>query len=105
MNNIYSCFINGIPVYITGLYTATFGSNSRIISYMSMIEDVYTTNSATRSGECVFLATCGLHNMDMNSLTETTDYRLNIFIRGTIGAINNTPFTTSASVSIYQHTV
>ena len=105
MNNIYSCFINGIPVYITGLYTATFDSNSRIISYMSMIEDMYTTNSATRSGECVFLATCGLHNMDMNSLTETTDYRLNIFIRGTIGAINNTPFTTSASVSIYQHTV
>ena len=105
MNNIYSCFINGIPVYITGLYTATFGSNSRIISYMSMIEDMYTTNSATRSGECAFLATCGLHNMDMNSLTETTDYRLNIFIRGTIGAINNTPFTTSASVSIYQHTV
>ena len=105
MNNIYSCFINGIPVYITGLYTATFDSNSRIISYMSMIEDMHTTNSATRSGECVFLATCGLHNMDMNSLMETTDYRLNIFIRGTIGAINNTPFTTSASVSIYQHTV
>lgn len=105
MNNIYSCFINGIPVYITGLYTATFGSNSRIISYMSMIEDMYTTNSATRSGECVFLATCGLHNMDRSLLTETTDYRLNIFIHGTIKAINNTPFTTSASVSIYQHTV
>ena len=49
MNNIYSCFINGIPVYITGLYTATFDSNSRIISYMSMIEDMHTTNSATRS--------------------------------------------------------
>ena len=43
--------------------------------------------------------------MDMNSLTETTDYRLNIFIHGAIGAINNTPFTTSASVRIYQHTV
>ena len=105
MNNIYSCFINGIPVYITGLYTATFDSNSRIISYMSMIEDMHTTNSSTRSGECVFLATCGLHNMDMNSLAETTDYRLNIFIHGNIGAISNTPFTTSASVSIYQHTV
>ena len=105
MNNIYSCFINGIPVYITGLYTATFDSNSRIISYMSMIEDMHTTNSATRSGECVFLATCGLHNMDMNSLTETTDYRLNIFIHGDVGAISNTPFTTSASVRIYQHTV
>lgn len=72
---------------------------------MSMIEDMYTTNSATTSGKCVFLATCGLHNMDMSSLAETTDYRLNIFIHGTIGAINNTPFTTSASVSIYQHTV
>lgn len=72
---------------------------------MSMIEDMYTTNSTTRSGECVFLATCGLHNMDRSLFTETTDYRLNIFIHGSVGVISDTPFTRGASVSIYQHTV
>lgn len=105
MNNIYYCFQNGIPVYIKGVYIATFGSVSRIIDYMARIEDRYSTNTTTRSGECVFLATCGLHNMDRSSLSETTDYRLNIFITGSINSISDSPFSTSSSVTIYQHTV
>ena len=105
MNNIYYCFQNGIPVYIKGVYIATFGNVSRIIDYMARIEDRYTTNTTTTSGECVFLATCGLHNMDRSSLSETTDYRLNIFITGSINSISDSPFSTSSSVTIYQHTV
>lgn len=105
MNNIYYCFQNGIPVYIKGVYIATFGSVSRTIDYMARIEDRYSTNTTTRSGECVFLATCGLHNMDRSSLSETTDYRLNIFITGLINSISDSPFSTSSSVTIYQHTV
>lgn len=105
MNNIYYCFQNGIPVYIKGVYIATFGSVSRIIDYMARIEDRYSTNTTTTSGECVFLATCGLHNMDRSSLSETTDYRLNIFITGSINSISDSPFSTSSSVTIYQHTV
>lgn len=105
MNNIYYCFQNGIPVYIKGVYIATFGSVSRIIDYMARIEDRYTTNTTTGSGECVFLATCGLHNMDRSSLSETTDYRLNIFITGSIDSISIEPFTRSSTVTIYQHTV
>ena len=105
MNNIYYCFQNGIPVYIKGVYIATFGSVSRTIDYMARIEDRYSTNTTTTSGECVFLATCGLHNMDRSSLSETTDYRLNIFISGSINSISDSPFSTSSSVTIYQHTV
>lgn len=105
MNNIYYCFQNGIPVYIKGVYIATFGSVSRTIDYMARIEDRYSTNTTTTSGECVFLATCGLHNMDRSSLSETTDYRLNIFITGSINSISDEPFTTSSTVTIYQHTV
>lgn len=105
MNNIYYCFQNGIPVYIKGVYIATFGSVSRIIDYMARIEDRYTTNTTTGSSECVFLATCGLHNMDRSSLSETTDYRLNIFITGSIDSISIEPFTRSSTVTIYQHTV
>lgn len=105
MNNIYYCFQNGIPVYIKGVYIATFGSVSRTIDYMARIEDRYSTNTTTTSGECVFLATCGLHNMDRSSLSETTDYRLNIFITGSINPISIEPFTTSSTVTIYQHTV
>lgn len=105
MNNIYYCFQNGIPVYIKGVYIATFGSVSRIIDYMARIEDRYTTNTTTTSGECVFLATCGLHNVDRSSLSETTDYRLNIFITGSINSISDSPFSRSSSVTIYQHTV
>ena len=105
MNNIYYCFQNGIPVYIKGVYIATFGNVSRTIDYMARIEDRYTTNTTTTSGECVFLATCGLHNMDRSSLSETTDYRLNIFITGSINPISDSPFSTSSSVTIYQHTV
>lgn len=105
MNNIYYCFQNGIPVYIKGVYIATFGSVSRTIDYMARIEDRYSTNTTTTSGECVFLATCGLHNMDRSSLSETTDYRLNIFITGSINPISDSPFSTSSSVTIYQHTV
>ena len=105
MNNIYHCFQNGIPVYIKGVYIATFGSVSRTIDYMARIEDRYTTNTTTTSGECVFLATCGLHNMDRSSLSETTDYRLNIFITGSINSISDSPFSRSSSVTIYQHTV
>ena len=105
MNNIYYCFQNGIPVYIKGVYIATFGSVSRTIDYMARIEDRYSTNTTTTSGECVFLATCGLHNMDRSSLSETTDYRLNIFISGSINPISDSPFSTSSSVTIYQHTV
>lgn len=105
MNNIYYCFQNGIPVYIKGVYIATFGNVSRTIDYMARIEDRYTTNTTTTSGECVFLATCGLHNMDRSSLSETTDYRLNIFITGSISSISDSPFSTSSSVTIYQHTV
>ena len=105
MNNIYYCFQNGIPVYIKGVYIATFGSVSRTIDYMARIEDRYSTNTTTTSGECVFLATCGLHNMDRSSLSETTDYRLNIFITGSINSISDSPFSTSSSVTIYQHTV
>ena len=105
MNNIYYCFQNGIPVYIKGVYIATFGNVSRTIDYMARIEDRYSTNTTTTSGECVFLATCGLHNMDRSSLSETTDYRLNIFISGSVNSISDSPFSTSASVTIYQHTV
>lgn len=105
MNNIYYCFQNGIPVYIKGVYIATFGSVSRTIDYMARIEDRYSTNTTTTGGECVFLATCGLHNMDRSSLSETTDYRLNIFITGSINSISDSPFSTSSSVTIYQHTV
>lgn len=105
MNNIYYCFQNGIPVYIKGVYIATFGSVSRTIDYVARIEDRYSTNTTTTSGECVFLATCGLHNMDRSSLSETTDYRLNIFITGSINPISDSPFSTSSSVTIYQHTV
>ena len=105
MNNIYYCFQNGIPVYIKGVYIATFGNVSRTIDYMARIEDRYSTNTTTTSGECVFLATCGLHNMDRSSLSETTDYRLNIFITGSINPISDSPFSTSSSVTIYQHTV
>lgn len=105
MNNIYYCFQNGIPVYIKGVYIATFGSVSRIIDYMARIEDRYSTNTTTTGGYCAFLATCGLHNMDRSSLSETTDYRLNIFITGSINSISNEPFTTSSTVTIYQHTV
>lgn len=105
MNNIYYCFQNGIPVYIKGVYIATFGSVSRTIDYVARIEDRYSTNTTTTSGECVFLATCGLHNMDRSSLSETTDYRLNIFITGSINSISDSPFSTSSSVTIYQHTV
>lgn len=105
MNNIYYCFQNGIPVYIKGVYIATFGNVSRTIDYIARIEDRYTTNTTTTSGECVFLATCGLHNMDRSSLSETTDYRLNIFITGSINSISDSPFSTSSSVTIYQHTV
>lgn len=105
MNNIYYCFQNGIPVYIKGLYIATFESGNRLIHYMARIEDKYSTNTATTSGECVFFATCGLHNMDRSSFSETTDYRLNIFISGSINPSRTDPFTTSAAVTIYQHTV
>lgn len=105
MNNIYYCFQNGIPVYIKGAYVATFGSVSRLIHYMARIEDRYCTNTTTTSGECVFFATCGLHNMDRSSYSEKTDYRLNIFISGSINSISNEPFTTSSTVTIYQHTV
>ena len=105
MNNIYYCFQNGIPVYIKGVYIATFGSVSRRIHYMARIEDRRSTNTSTRSGECVFLATCGLHKMDRNSFSETTDYRLNIFIHGAVDSISDSPFSTSSSVLIYQHTV
>ena len=105
MNNIYYCFQNGIPVYIKGVYIATFGSVSRTIDYMARIEDRYSTNTTTTSGQCVFLATCGLHNMDRSSLSETTDYRLNIFITGSINSISDSPFSRSSSVTIYQHTV
>lgn len=105
MNNIYYCFQNGIPVYIKGVYIATFGSVSRAIDYMARIEDRYSTNTTTTSGICTFLATCGLHNMDRNSLSETTDYRLNIFILGGVTQDRDEPFTRSATVTIYQHTV
>ena len=105
MNNIYYCFQNGIPVYIKGLYIATFGSVSRRIHYMARIEDMHSTNTTTTSGNCTFLATCGLHNMDRNSLSETTDYRLNIFIYGEVTQDRDEPFTRSATVTIYQHTV
>ena len=105
MNNIYYCFQNGIPVYIKGLYIATFGSVSRRIHYMARIEDMHSTNTTTTSGNCTFLATCGLHNMDRNSLSETTDYRLNIFIHGEVTQDRDEPFTRSATVTIYQHTV
>lgn len=105
MNNIYYCFQNGIPVYIKGVYIATFGSVSRAIDYMARIEDRYSTNTTTTSGTCTFLATCGLHNMDRNSLSETTDYRLNIFISGSVTPSRDDPFTTSSTVTIYQHTV
>lgn len=105
MNNIYYCFQNGIPVYIKGLYIATFGSVSRRIHYMARIEDMHSTNTTTTSGNCTFLATCGLHNMDINSLSETTDYRLNIFILGGVTQDRDEPFTRSATVTIYQHTV
>lgn len=105
MNNIYYCFQNGIPVYIKGVYRATFESVSRIIDYMARIEDRYSTNTTTGSGYCTFLATCGLHNMDRSLLSETTDYRLNIFITGPINSISNEPFTRSSTVTIYQHTV
>lgn len=105
MNNIYYCFQNGIPVYIKGLYIATFGSVSRRIHYMARIEDMHSTNTTTTSGNCTFLATCGLHNMDRNSLSETTDYRLNIFILGGVTQDRDEPFTRSATVTIYQHTV
>lgn len=105
MNNIYSCFTNGTPVYIKGVYTATFGSVSRAINYMARIEDMYSTNTTTVSGTCTFLATCGLHNMDRNSFSDTTDYRLNIFINGSVSSISDSPFSTSAAVTIYQHTV
>lgn len=105
MNNIYYCFQNGIPVYIKGVYIATFGSGSRLIQYMARIEDRYSTNTTTTGGECVFFATCGLHNMDRSSHSETTDYRLNIFISGLINSISNEPFTSSSTVTIYQHTV
>lgn len=105
MNNIYYCFQNGIPVYIKGVYIATFGSVSRRIHYMARIEDRHTTNTTTTSGNCTFLATCGLHNMDRNSLSETTDYRLNIFIHGEVTQDRDEPFTRSATVTIYQHTV
>lgn len=105
MNNIYYCFQNGIPVYIKGVYIATFGSVSRAIDYMARIEDRYSTNTTTTSGTCTFLATCGLHNMDRSSLSETTDYRLNIFISGSVTPSRDEPFTTSSTVTIYQHTV
>ena len=105
MNNIYYCFQNGIPVYIKGVYIATFGSVSRHIDYIARIEDKYSTNTTTTSGECVFFATCGLHNMDRSSFSEETDYRLNIFISGSVTHDRTDPFTTSSSVTIYQHTV
>ena len=105
MNNIYYCFQNGIPVYIKGVYIATFGSVSRTIDYIARIEDRYSTNTTTTGGECVFFATCGLHNMDRSSFSEETDYRLNIFISGSINSISDSPFSTSSSVTIYQHTV
>ena len=105
MNNIYYCFQNGIPVYIKGVYIATFGSVSRRIYYMARIEDKHSTNTATTSGECVFFATCGLHNMDRSSFSEETDYRLNIFIHGSVDPSRTDPFTTSSTVTIYQHTV
>lgn len=105
MNNIYYCFQNGIPVYIKGVYIATFGSVSRRIHYMARIEDRHSTNTSTTSGTCTFLATCGLHNMDRSSLSETTDYRLNIFIQGEVTQDRDEPFTRSAGVTIYQHTV
>lgn len=105
MNNIYYCFQNGIPVYIKGVYIATFGSVSRLINYMARIEDKYSTNTSTRGGECVFFATCGLHNMDRSSFSEETDYRLNIFISGSVNPSRTDPFTTSSTVTIYQHTV
>lgn len=105
MNNIYSCFTNGIPVYINGTYTATFGSVSRSVKYMARIEDMYSTNTTTTSGVCTFLATCGLHNMDRDSFSETTDYRLNIFISGSVNSISDSPFSSSSTVTIYQHTV
>ena len=105
MNNIYYCFQNGIPVYIKGVYIATFGSVSRLINYMARIEDKYSTNTSTRGGECVFFATCGLHNMDRSSFSEATDYRLNIFISGSVNPSRTDPFTTSSTVTIYQHTV
>lgn len=105
MNNIYYCFQNGIPVYIKGVYIATFGSVSRRIHYMARIEDRHSTNTTTTSGTCIFLATCGLHNMDRSSLSETTDYRLNIFIQGGVTQDRDEPFTGSSTVTIYQHTV
>lgn len=105
MNKIYSCFVNGIPTYIKGIYIATFGSVSRTINYIARIEDMYSTNTTTTGGTCTFLATCGLHNMDRNSFSDTTDYRLNIFINGSVGSISDNPFSTSSSVTIYQHTV
>ena len=105
MNNIYYCFQNGIPVYIKGVYIATFGSMRQLIHYMARIEDRRSTNTSTTSGECIFFATCGLHNMDRSSFSETTDYRLNIFIHGSVNPSKTDPFTTSSTVTIYQHTV
>lgn len=105
MNNIYYCFQNGIPVYIKGVYIATFESGNRLIHYIARIEDRYSTNTTTTSGECVFFATCGLHNMDRSSFSETTDYRLNIFISGSVDPSRTDPFTRSSTVTIYQHTV
>jgi len=103
MDKIYSCFVNGTPVYLKGVYDATFGSNTRTVSYMSMIESMYPASSLTTGGTCTFLATCGLH--DMSNLTDTTDYRLNIFIKGSISTVSGGIFSGAATVSIYQHTV
>lgn len=105
MNNIYYCFQNGIPVYIKGVYIATFENGNRLIHYMARIEDRYSTNTTTSSGHCVFFATCGLHNMDISSFSETTDYRLNIFIHSLVDPSSTDPFRRPATVTIYQHTV
>lgn len=103
MDNIYYCFTNGIPVYLKGVYDATFGSNTRTVSYMSMIESMYPASNLATGGTCTFLATCGLH--DMSNFTDTTDYRLNIFIQGSIDTMSGGIFSKAATVSIYQHTV
>lgn len=104
---IVTCFNKGIPVYIKmNVYLSEESQWVNIMAMVNAIQDkAYTSTTTTYH----ILATADIHNMFPAKWSDSTDYRVNVFLQGVLS--ESISYDTSSTdyyvngMNVYIHTV
>ena len=98
-------FKRNVPVYIVGTYPFNPGYGFYNVYVHSMLEVILEKpSSATGYNDVVLFFAFNLHDLNSDAQSSNTDYRVNVFINGTIRTSDGM-FGKNGRVTTYLHTV